>query len=170
VRKKDLLAEKLAAGTAIASMSAAWWPSHSCSLYAYIKVMRDVEARKSLGDEAIRFAKEWDAHVKGSQGYMLQHVAYELAMIDAAAIGDSAAIDRVQAALETNLQEQAIWYAHRLPYFPRVTFEDLMRSHSHLFLDAVIHKMNENRRRLIACERKREHNAVSLGALMTEWI
>lgn len=170
MRRKDSLADKLAAGTADASTSASWWPRHSCSIYVYIKAMRDLEERKAPGTTAIRIAKGWDGHVGDPSGLMLQHTELELSMIDAASMGDSAAIDRIQAVLEQNVQDQAVWYSNRFKSFPSRTFVELMRAHVRLFLEAVIHKMDGDRRKLSLCESKRGHNAVSLGALMTEWI
>ena len=171
MRKKDLLADKLAAGTAAdASLSASWWARHSCSGYVYIKAMRDLKERKVSGAAAVRVAKNWDAHVGDPNGLMLQHTAFELSMVDAAATGDSVAMDHIRGALEKNIQEQAVWYSKRVEGFPTRTFIDLMRTHVRLFLEAVIHKMDGNRRKLSFCEQKRGHNAVSLGTLMTEWI
>ena len=170
MRKKDLLADKLAAGTADVSLDASWWSRHSCSVYVYIKAMRDLKERNASGATAIRIAKGWDEYVGDPRALMLQHTTFELSMVDAAAMGDSAAISKIQEALEKNVQEQAVWYSSRIKGFPERTFVELMRTHVRLFLEAVIHKMDGNRKNLSFCEAKRGHNAASLGTLMTEWI
>ncbi len=170
MKKKESLADKLAAGTAIASVSASWWPSHTCSVSAYIKAMGSAEEGQALGDNAMQVAKQWDSHVGDNQDLMILHTSLELALVDAAAKADSVVIDKVSQALEKNIIEQLNWHARRIATFPKATFEGLMRTHSRLFLEAVVHKMDRNNRKLSLWERKRGHNAVSLGALMTEWV
>lgn len=170
MKKKASLAEKLAAGTAIASASAAWWPYHSTLIHSYVAVMDVPKERKVVGSEIIQGAKLWADHVCDSEGLMFQHAALELALGDAALACDSAAIDRIQTAIKQNFMEQSVWYTRRDTDFPAVTFEDLMRGHVRLFLEAVIHKMDGSRGRLPSCEKKSVRNAVSIGALMTEWV
>ncbi len=170
MKKKESLADKLAAGTAIASVSASWWPSHTCSVSAYIKAMHNTAGQQSLGDNAMQVAKQWDTHVGDSQDLMILHTSLELALVDAAARADSVAIDEIQRTLEKNIVDQLNWHARRMQTFPKVTFEMLMRTHIRLFLEAVIHKMDGNNRKLSLWDRKRGHNAVALGALMTEWM
>ena len=170
MKKKESLADKLAAGTAIASVSASWWPSHTCSVSTYIKAMGSAEEGQALGDNAMHIAKAWDSHVGDGQDLMILHTSLELALVDAAGKADSVAIDEIQGALEKNIIEQINWHVRRTTTFPKATFEVLMRTHIRLFLEAVIHKMDRNNRKLSLWERKRGHNAVSLGALMTEWI
>ncbi len=170
MKKKQLLADKLAAGTAVASVSAAWWPAHTCSVSLYVKAMYDMKGRGPLGADAVRVAKGWDRHVEDDHELMIQHTSFELALVEAARRADSVAIDQAQASLTQNLIEQMTWYSSRLSAFPQRTFEVLMREHISLFLEAVLHKMDGNNRKVSLWERKRGHNAVLLGALMTEWI
>ena len=170
MKKKESLADKLVAGTAIASVSASWWPSHTCSVSAYIKAIPGEKGRQSLGDNAMHIAKGWDSHVGDDHDLMILHTSLELALVDAAATADSVAIDEIQRTLEKNIVDQRNWHGRRMQTFPKVTFETLMRTHIRLFLEAVIHKMDGNNRKLSLWDRKRGHNAVSLGALMTEWI
>ncbi len=170
MKKEQLLADKLAAGTAVASASAAWWPAHTCTVSIYIKAMHDIKGRRPLGTDAICLAKAWDSHVEDDQDLMIQHTSFELELANAASISDSVTIDRSQEALKQNVIKQMTWYSSRFSDFPQRTFEVLMREHISLFLEAVIYKMDRNNRKVALWGRKRGHNAVSLGALMTEWM
>ncbi len=170
MKKKESLADKLAAGTAIASTSASWWPSHTCSVSAYIKAMHDVKRKGPLGADAVRVAKGWDIHVGDDNEFMIQHTTFELALVNAASNNDSVEIDQAQRSLERNILDQVNLYARRMKTFPKMTFDMLMRTHIRLFLEAVIHKMDGDNRKLSLWDRKCGHNAVALGALMTEWV
>jgi hypothetical protein len=170
VKKKDLLADKLVAGTAEASRSAVWWPKHSLMIGTHLGEAWGAPNRRESETSIIRVGQEWDILVGDGAGMMAEHSALEIGLVDAAGDADCVAIDQIQSALEENLKKQQSWHVNRLQNFPERTFVTLMRDHIRLFLEAVIHKMDCDRRKLLLCEGKRGHNAVSIGMLMTEWV
>lgn len=169
MKRKDALADKLIAGTATeASRSAAWWPRHSALVGAYVDALDSGAQRDPV--PAVQNAKEWCVLIGDPHEFMLEHVALEVDLVDAAARPDPAAISKIHEAMELNIDKQRVWLSSRILDFPARRFEELMRDHIRLFLEAVSSKMDDDDRKLLLCSAKRGHNAVSLGALMTEWV
>jgi hypothetical protein len=170
MKKRELFADKLVAGTAEASRVASWWPRHSILVDSHLDLLEDDSRRGERESFVVRCGQEWDILMGDGGGLMAEHSSLELSMIEAAATSDCAAIDRIQEALEQNIRKQQAWQISKSKDFPNRTFVSLMKDHVRLFLESVVHKMDGDRRKLLLCQAKRGHNAVSMGTLMTEWV
>jgi hypothetical protein len=170
-RSKDLLADKLVAGTATkVSRAIGWWPAHGSDL-AFCLAHADCPDEKRL---QIAAAKDrgvaWDVMLKDPHRLMAQHVDIEVALLEATIRNDPNAIGRFERTLELNLLDQVAFHEKRLKRFPVPTFQRLMYDHIGLFLEGLTHLLGRDRPQLIRQGSKLSENAVRLGALLTEWI
>jgi len=169
MKRKDALADRLIAGTSDAALRLAWWPRHSAMVGLYIDSMDQAQPFKGR-DVMFHAAKYWDALVLDASGLMSEHTALEIALVDAVAVKDTSAVDRVSELLSANIQQQQAMYVARIPEFPAGRFSELIREHARLFFETLASKTAGDVRKRLLCDAKRGHNAVSLGAFMTEWV
>ncbi len=170
-KSKDLLADKLAAGTATrASRVAGWWPAHGADLAVSLIHARDQDARQLYSAAAKDRGTAWDVMVQNPHQLMTQHVEIEMALLEAILRNDKNAIGRFERTLELNLLDQVAFHDKRTHKFPVCTFQKLMYDHAGLVLEGLGHVLEVDREALIRHAVKLSANSVHLGALLTEWI
>lgn len=170
-RPKDLLADKLAAGTAVrTSQVAGWWPAHASDLSGCLFHAWHVVDRNALVRVARTRGVAWDGFVSDPHQLMTQHVEIEAALIESVLRRDADAFRRFSKTLELNLLDQVSFHQKRTLMFPIYTLQDLLYSHVGLFTAALDQLTSRPSRRPSKYNERLSQNAVRLGALLTEWL
>lgn len=172
-RKYDFVT-KLMSGKADASAKTRWWPRHSRGMTRYLTLIAstDVAAHKSARDLLTMGGNEWEAQVcrPNPPSLMLEHAALEIALIDAAARKDVAAMERVGTRLTANAKAQTELYVARIPEFPAMRWFSLLLEHIKLFTESAEYHMGAQAKAFAECESRREHNTLALAEVTTEWL
>lgn len=169
-RKYDFVKE-LMSGKAEASAKTRWWPRHSRSMTRYLET-GDAAAKKAVRDTMMVGANEWEASIcrPNPPSLMLEHVALEIALIDAAMRKDVGSMERVGTRLTANAKAQTEFYVSRVKEFPSARWFALLMGHIKLFTETARYHMACDEKRFMECEARRQDNTLALAEVTTEWL
>ncbi len=176
----ESFASKLVSGTATASRMASWWPRHCRATGDYLSLFidgADFPQVKAAKDRMLALASEWSLVVPAAArrragaifGVMTEHASFEMDFIEAAALADLPAIDRIPERLLGNAKTQGTRYGHVLKDFPERRFTELMRDHIALFVEAVTRRIEKDKRGMAVCAEMIDANALALATISAEW-
>lgn len=163
----EFLASRVQAANMPGKLS--WWTrhgEHSLRLIFSGGRQGSIERDQSV---ALTHACTWEAWMpKGiSRRFMDRHIAYEVALVEAAYKGASSTIHRLEDLLVSNAYQQSDELGLKIKDFPVQRFRNLVLDHTWLFTRQMRHLLE--RRSGIECANKAQANAVTLGAFSVEW-
>jgi hypothetical protein len=165
---------KLMSGSGEIPARTRWWPRHSKDMTRFLLLAGTPDRRAMLSHRQLLMsgALEWDETVCGlrKEGPMSDHAKLEIALVEAAIKTDLVRIRKIGESLTKNVQDIVDASTIRSSEIPTGRLRVLLAQHVGSFVESVMQYMDENEKKFMECEHRRNDNTLALAAFATEWV
>jgi hypothetical protein len=162
-------AKGLAAGTIQAPAKTSWWPRHTRGMMRYLALsgQKTPQARVEISSTLKKGAQEWEAMIPktAQQGLMIEHVALEIALVDAVRLNREEDIDGIGKKLFANTNQLSAVLGIAVVEFPEENFKRLFMDHVGLYAGSVRKKIEG----VVVQSAEMESNMLQLAGFTAEW-
>jgi hypothetical protein len=162
-------AKGLAAGTIDAPAKTSWWPRHTRAMMRYLALsgMKTPQARAEIAANMQKGAQEFEDMVPkaAKHGLMIEHVALEIALVDAVRLNREKDIDGIGKKLFANTHMLSAALGIAVVEFPEEQFKRLFMDHVSLYAGSVRKKIEG----VVTNSSEIDCNMLQLADFTAEW-